>query len=149
MLVNVQSLFNETSHPISVLSNVAALIFDAFSLVSWAGFYLNDGKKLVVGPFQGKVACETINYNSGVCGKSYLSQKAIIVADVHTFPGHIACDAATNSELVLPLYNYENNLLGVLDLDSYSYDYFDDEDVKYLSKLLAIISKFLKLAQLE
>lgn len=148
LLENVKHLFNEDSSPVSVLSNFTALIKDAFPAISWVGFYLNDGKKLVVGPFQGKVACETIAYDRGVCGAAYTAKNPIIVPDVHEFTGHIVCDELTNSEIVLPVYDAANTLIGVFDVDSHMYDYFDAEDETYLSELLQIIKKYIKRGKL-
>lgn len=143
LLRHAEVLFTKNSHPLSVLSNISALLNDTFTKVSWAGFYLDNGKHLFLGPFQGKVACETIAYQKGVCGASFTSQQTLIVPDVHEFPGHIACDEGSNSEIVLPLYNAHDELVGVLDLDSYDYDYFDEEDERYLHVLLNLIKKYL------
>lgn len=145
---NVEVLFNEESTTLSILSNITALIKERFLKVSWVGFYLDNTKALVLGPFQGKVACEVIAYKSGVCGASYTQNRAMIVSDVHEFSGHIACDAETNSELVLPFYDKHNNLVGVLDLDSYEYDYFDEEDEHYLKVLLNMIKKHIDINKL-
>lgn len=144
LLNNVPYLFNDDSHPLSVLSNFSALIKDHFTHVSWVGFYLDDSKKLILGPFQGKLACETIAYTKGVCGTSFSKKEIIIVPDVHEFPGHIACDDASNSEIVLPFFDSEKKLWGVLDLDSTMYDYFDEDDAYYLNELLTLISKYMK-----
>ena len=135
MLSHAEVLFTEDSHTISVLSNLSALIKDTFKKVSWAGFYFDNGKELILGPFQGHLACETIRYDKGVCGYAFSNKKVAVVEDVHEFPGHIACDGGTNSEIVVPLYDNNNTLIGVLDLDSYDYDYFDNEDERYLSVL--------------
>lgn len=143
VLRHAEVLFTKDSHPISVLSNLSALIKDHFTKISWAGFYLDNGTHLFLGPFQGKLACETIRYQHGVCGASFTNKKALVVPDVHEFPGHIACDEGSNSEIVLPLYNASDELIGVLDLDSYEYDYFDEEDERYLSVLLTLIKKYL------
>lgn len=143
LLTKVEVLFTNESHTISVMSNLSALIKETFTKVSWVGFYIDNGKHLILGPFAGKVACETINYNSGVCGYAYRHKKSVIVEDVSLFPGHIACDDLTNSELVLPVYDKNNTLFALLDLDSYEFDYFDSEDEHYLKVILNMIKKYL------
>ena len=143
LLTKAEVLFTDDSHTISVLSNISALIKETFSKVSWVGFYVDNGTHLYLGPFQGKVACETINYDKGVCGYAYMNKKSVIVPNVHDFPGYIACDDATNSELVLPVFDKNNTQFAVLDLDSYDYDYFDEEDEHYLKVLLSMIKKYL------
>ena len=98
-------------------ANTAALLFERLSEVNWAGFYFLRGEELVLGPFQGRVACVRIKVGQGVCGTAAERRESIVVADVHAFPGHIACDAASRSEIVVPLLR-EGRLLGVLDIDS-------------------------------
>ncbi len=105
--------------------------------LNWAGFYLIKGYELVLGPFQGKPACVRIAMGKGVCGTAAAQRQTILVANVHDFPGHIACDSASNSEIVVPLVSDEQ-LLGVLDLDSPSFDRFDDEDANGLNELAEI-----------
>ncbi len=119
---------------IANLANTAALLFDALPDLNWAGFYLYDGTELIVGPFQGKPACVRIALGQGVCGTAAATLSTQIVRDVHAFPGHIACDAASNSEIVVPLAN-ARGLLGVLDLDSPSLGRFDERDQKGLEAL--------------
>ena len=135
----LQSLIRAESDWIANLANAAALIFQSLPDLNWAGFYLLKGCELVVGPFQGKVACVRIQIGKGVCGAAVQTGKTIIVPDVHEFPGHIACDSASRSEIVVPLIR-EGELIGVLDLDSPSLDRFDDEDaagLEAVAKLLA------------
>jgi GAF domain-containing protein len=112
---------------IANLANASALLFQAVPDLNWAGFYLLKHGELVVGPFQGAPACIRIALNRGVCGAAATARKSIIVEDVNEFPGHIVCDAASRSELVVPLL-HGPELLGVLDLDSPSLARFDDED---------------------
>lgn len=119
---------------ISNLSNFTAAIKDTFDKVSWVGFYLFDGKKLYLGPFQGKVACTTIEIGKGVCGTAALNRETIIVPDVNQFPGHIFCDSSSKSEIVIPLVK-NNHLVGVLDLDSHQYNSFGMTDKKYLEEI--------------
>jgi len=118
-------------------ANLAALIWHALPALNWAGFYLFDGKELVLGPFQGKVACVRIALGRGVCGKAAQQGRTIVVADVHAFPDHIACDAASRSEIVVPLFAGER-LLGVLDLDSPIADRFDAGDAAGLEALARV-----------
>jgi L-methionine (R)-S-oxide reductase len=108
-------------------ANMAALLYEALPNLNWAGFYFLQGRELVLGPFQGKVACVRIALGQGVCGTAAERRETVIVPDVHAFPGHIACDAASRSEIVVPLIQ-DGRLLGVLDLDSPELARFDDED---------------------
>lgn len=127
-------LFNETN-TIANLSNAAALLYSETTDMSWCGFYLYDAKQdeLVLGPFQGNVACMHIKNGSGVCGTAFKENKVLRVKNVHEFPGHIACDSASNSEIVLPLM-VNNQPFGVLDIDSPVLDRFSAEDEATLIK---------------
>lgn len=118
-------------------ANMAALIYHGLPQLNWAGFYFTRGGELVLGPFQGKPACVRIAWGRGVCGTAASSAAAVVVPDVHDFPGHIACDAASRSELVMPLISGER-VVGVLDLDSPLRDRFDDEDRAGCERLAAI-----------
>lgn len=113
---------------IANLANAAALIFHALPGLNWAGFYVMDGGELVLGPFQGRVACVRIPMGRGVCGAAAAARTTQVVADVHAFPGHIACDAASRSELVVPIVLADGRLFGVLDLDSPEPGRFEEED---------------------
>lgn len=104
--------------PIANLANASALLYDQLPNLNWAGFYLMKNGGLIVGPFQGKPACVRIPLGKGVCGTSAQQRKTVVVPDVHAFPGHIACDSASNSEIVVPLLTADGVLKGVLDLDS-------------------------------
>jgi GAF domain-containing protein len=106
--------------------------------LNWAGFYLNKGADLVLGPFQGQPACVRIPIGKGVCGTAAKQRQTILVDNVHDFPGHIACDSASNSEIVVPLMKHER-LLGVLDLDSPSLGRFDDDDARGLNELVEVL----------
>ncbi|MDU6412025.1 MAG: GAF domain-containing protein [Yersiniaceae bacterium] len=112
---------------IATLANASALLYERLEGVNWAGFYLMDGKTLVLGPFQGKIACVRIPVGKGVCGTAVAQGAVQRVGDVHAFPGHIACDAASNAEIVLPL-RVNGQVIGVLDIDSTVYQRFDQED---------------------
>ncbi|GGA12538.1 GAF domain-containing protein [Dyella caseinilytica] len=109
-------------------ANFSALVFHSLPDLNWAGFYLYDGTELVVGPFQGKPACIRIALGKGVCGTAAQTRETQVVRDVHSFDGHIACDAASQSEIVVPLVKADSSLLGVWDVDSPSVARFDDED---------------------
>ena len=136
----VKSLLSKEDNLITNLSNFTAAIKQTFSKISWVGFYLFNGTKLYLGPFQGKVACTEIQIGSGVCGTSAKERKTIIVEDVDKFPGHIACDVESRSEIVVPIFKDEK-LFGVLDLDSTDYGSFNETDKKYLEELVSFLSK--------
>ena len=119
-------------------ANAAALIFDALPEVNWAGFYFLKGGELIVGPFQGKPACVRIALGSGVCGTAAAQRRTLVVPDVYQFPGHIACDAASRSEIVVPLIA-GGTLLGVLDIDSPRPARFDEADVRGLESLAELL----------
>jgi GAF domain-containing protein len=122
-----RAVFAGERHAIANAANLAALLWHGLPALNWAGFYLWDGRELVLGPFQGRVACVRIALGRGVCGTAAQRRETIVVPDVHAFPGHIACDAASQSEIVVPLFLGER-LLGVLDLDSPRPARFDDAD---------------------
>ena len=127
---------------IANLANAAAILFHGLPDLNWVGFYLIQGSELVLGPFQGRPACIRIGLGAGVCGKAAATRETQIVADVHAFPGHIACDAASRSELVVPLVD-RGQLLGVLDLDSPRLARFDAEDAAGLEKFAAVLLRAL------
>jgi GAF domain-containing protein len=136
----LQSLIRAESDWMANLANAAALIFQSLPDLNWAGFYLLKDDELVVGPFQGKVACVRIQIGKGVCGTAAETRKTVIVPDVHEFPGHIACDSASRSEIVVPLIR-ENELIGVLDLDSPSLGRFDNEDAVGLEAVAMVLAE--------
>lgn len=117
------------------ISNFAALLFNTLPSLNWAGFYLLRGTDLVLGPFQGKPACSCIAMGDGVCGTAALQRAAVVVPDVHAFPGHIVCDEASQSEMVLPVFK-DGHLVGVLDLDSPLSGRFDETDRDRIQQLL-------------
>ncbi len=135
----VKSLLIKEDNVLSNLSNFTAALKQTFNFISWVGFYLFDGSKLYLGPFQGKIACTNIEIGKGVCGTAALKEQTIIVEDVNKFPGHIACDADSKSEIVVPILKNEK-LFGVLDLDSSDYSTFDLIDKKYLEELCSFLS---------
>ena len=125
--------------PIANMANAAALIWQYLPDLNWAGFYRAIGNELVLGPFQGKAACIRIPFGSGVCGTAAATRAAQCVADVHSFPGHIACDADSASELVIPIVT-EGRLIGVLDLDSPNVGRFDKQDVAGCCRLMDLLA---------
>lgn len=140
LISQIKSLLTNEDNLISNLSNLTAVIKDTFEKVSWVGFYLFDGQKLYLGPFQGKVACTNIEIGNGVCGTSAVRRETIIVPDVEEFPGHIACDSNSKSEIVVPIFQ-NNRLLGVLDLDSHEYNSFGKTDKEYLEEICKFLSE--------
>ncbi len=119
-------------------ANLSALLFNSLHDLNWAGFYFFDGTELVVGPFQGLPACVRIALDKGVCGAAASSRQTQLVADVHAFPGHIACDSASNSEIVVPLVTANGELVGVLDIDSPKLARFDADDQRGLEEIARI-----------
>lgn len=135
-----KSLLNKNDQVITNLANLSALLKQSFDKISWVGFYLFDGERLYLGPFQGKVACTQIEIGKGVCGTAADKTETIIVPDVEKFPGHIACDADSKSEIVVPIMK-QGNLFGVLDLDSHLLDSFSETDKLYLEDLCEFLSE--------
>ena len=134
------SLLEGVDNQISKLANTSAFLFNSLNDVSWVGFYLFDKDYLYLGPFQGKVACTVIPVGKGVCGTCVKENKTILVKNVHEFPGHIACDSESNSEVVLPIYK-DNKLVMVLDIDSKSLNRFDESDKDGLEMITKVISE--------
>ncbi|MCR4417566.1 MAG: GAF domain-containing protein [Ignavibacteria bacterium] len=138
-----KSLIDDEKEWISLLSNFSAVLKQSFDTFSWVGFYLLKDGRLILGPFQGKVACSLIEIGKGVCGTAFKERRTIVVEDVDKFPGHIACDENSRSEIVVPVF-LDEEVIGVLDIDSYNYSNFDKIDQKYLEELVSILSKKLK-----
>ncbi len=136
----MKALLDGETNTTANLANASALINDALSEINWAGFYLMDNEELVLGPFQGKVACVRIPVGRGVCGTAVKENATQLVMDVHNFPGHIACDSASKSELVIPL-RHEGVAVGVLDIDSPQIGRFDKTDAEELEKIARIIEE--------
>ncbi|MDK9607646.1 GAF domain-containing protein [Lelliottia wanjuensis] len=137
-----QALMTGESSFLATLANTSALLFERLSDVNWAGFYLLEGDTLVLGPFQGKLACVRIPVGRGVCGTAVAQNQVQRVEDVHAFDGHIACDSASNSEIVLPL-TVKNQIIGVLDIDSTVFGRFSAEDEQGLRELVANLENVL------
>lgn len=136
-------LTKTTTNNISILANVSALLFHELNEVSWVGFYLYKNGHLELGPFQGKVACTIIPFGKGVCGTSIEKEETVLVPNVHEFPGHIACDSESNSEIVIPIH-FNGDLYGVLDIDSTSLNRFTTEDKDGLEQLVKTLEGNLK-----
>jgi len=137
LLPQIKGLLSGETDQVANLANVAAALKEQFDWF-WVGFYLVKDDELVLGPFQGPVACTRIKKGRGVCGTSWEKSEVIIVPDVDEFPGHIACAAASRSEIVLPLY-HQGNIVGVLDVDSVELANFDEIDAKYLQQILDLL----------
>ncbi|GBD88348.1 free methionine-R-sulfoxide reductase [bacterium BMS3Abin03] len=135
LIRQIKSLLSKEDNVLSNLSNLTAALNDGLDYVSWVGFYLFDGEKLYLGPFQGKAACTEINTGSGVCGTAASKLEPVIVPDVSKFPGHIACDPGSKSEIVIPLIKKDGRLFGVLDLDSAFLNSFNETDKKNLEEI--------------
>ncbi|WP_110927235.1 GAF domain-containing protein [Bacillus massiliglaciei] len=138
----LSALIEGEPNRIANLSNAAALLNQFLDEINWAGFYLTEENELVLGPFQGLPACVRIPFGKGVCGTAAEERKTLRVEDVHQFPGHIACDAASRSEIVIPLIK-EGAVIGVLDIDSPITGRFDEEDEKGLTEFAEILSRHL------
>ena len=134
------SLTAGVPHLTANLANASALLWQELDGINWAGFYLAEGDLLVLGPFQGKPACIEIPFGKGVCGSAAQGDSTIVVDDVHTFPGHIACDGASNSEIVIPLHA-GGRVIGVLDIDSPLFSRFSPEDRLGLEQFAAALEK--------
>ena len=135
MISQLENLSEISGSYLPLLSNVSALIYENMKDLNWAGFYLVRNDELVLGPFQGKVACVIIPKGKGVCGTAFEEDRVQRVEDVHKFKGHIACDSASNSEIVVPIHN-NGKVVGVLDIDSPLFDRFSEEDEKGLVSLV-------------
>jgi len=134
LLPQLKALVGEDRHRVAVLANVAAALHQAFAFL-WTGFYTVEEGALVLGPFQGPVACMRIDYGKGVCGTAWERGESIVVPDVDLFPGHIACSSESRSEIVVPLRDRNNTVRAVLDIDSATLNTFDQSDREYLEKL--------------
>lgn len=143
LIKEAQSLISGVNHLYSNLANLSALINGALSDVNWVGFYLLEGDKLVLGPFQGKPACIEIPVGRGVCGTSVEKDETMVVRDVHEFKGHIACDSESNSEIVVPIH-HNNKVVMVLDIDSTKIARFTEYDKTNLESLVKMIEIELK-----
>lgn len=136
----IKSLAEDEPYYIPVLSNASAILYDAMDDLNWAGFYLMNKGSLLLGPFQGKVACIRIALGKGVCGTAAENDETLVVPNVHEFPGHIACDSASNSEIVVPIHK-DGEVVGVLDIDSPNLNRFSEEDKLGLEKFVKALEE--------
>lgn len=135
----LQGLLAKPGNRLSRMATLAAVLSHKMDHFFWTGFYLLDEGKLIVGPYQGPVACQLLANDTGVCWASINQGQSIIVPDVHQFPGHIACDGRSNSEIVVPVYRADGTIEGVLDVDSRDFNAFDETDRKWLEKLVSLL----------
>jgi GAF domain-containing protein len=142
LIQSLDSLLESDNYEFSILANSSALLKEMLKELSWVGFYILHEDTLLLGPFQGKVACTEIKVGKGVCGTAVERKETIVVPNVHEFPGHIACDAASNSEIVIPIF-IEGKTYGVLDIDSKKFNRFSSIDRRFLEQVVMIISKHL------
>ncbi|MBR9659115.1 GAF domain-containing protein [Bacillus cereus] len=140
VIKQLDALLTGESNVVANLSNASALLNQFLDRVNWVGFYVTEGNQLVLGPFQGIPACVRIPFGRGVCGVAAETKTTQLVADVHQFPGHIACDSASNSEIVVPIVK-EGAVIGVLDIDSPEKNRFDEVDQRYLEKFVETLLK--------
>ncbi|KUO72002.1 MAG: hypothetical protein APF77_12405 [Clostridia bacterium BRH_c25] len=148
MLVRLEGLLSSESDWLANLSNAAALLYTNLEDINWSGFYFMKKGELVLGPFQGKTACTRIKSGKGVCGTAVAEMKTQLVPDVHLFPGHIACDCASNSEVVVPVIK-DGIVYGVLDIDSPTVNRFDELDAKYLQLFVDKLNKYIDWNQIH
>ena len=137
LLPQIESLISGETDTIANMANVAAALHDAFGFW-WTGFYRVEGQQLILGPFQGPIACTRIPYNKGVCGTAWQRAETVIVPNVHEFVGHIACSSASNSEIVVPIL-HDGQVIAVLDIDSTDFGTFDETDQLYLDKITGML----------
>ena len=137
LIPQIEALIGGEPDLVANMANISAALKTVFNFF-WVGFYLLKDDELVLGPFQGPIACTRIRSGKGVCGTAWKKEKTIIVPDVNQFPGHIACSSLSRSEIVVPIF-FENRFVGVLDVDSDQYDDFDETDKKYLEQICGMI----------
>ena len=142
LCAGLRALIEGVPHKVANLANASALLWTALDDINWAGFYLMENGKLVLGPFHGKPACIEIGVGRGVCGTAVAQRSTLVVPDVHKFPGHIACDGASNSEIVIPLIG-GGEVVGVLDIDSPIFDRFSEADRRGLEEFASILSELI------
>lgn len=139
ILNQLEELLLKCYNPLSRMSTINAVLHHKMDNFFWTGFYLLKEEDLIVGPYQGPVACMLLARNKGVCWTAVNEQKTIVVPDIHAFPGHITCDSRSNSEIAIPVYDIENKIIGVLDIDSKELSNFDDTDAEMLEKIVKLI----------
>jgi len=142
LLPQLAALIEDETDLIANLANISAALRETFSWW-WVGFYLVKNNELVLGPFQGPIACTRIKFGKGVCGTAWKEAKSLLVPDVNAFPGHIACSSSSVAEIVVPVFDKQGQVVGVLDVDSERYDVLDETDVVYLEKISKLITETL------
>ncbi len=147
LAAQIKSLAEDEPNYIPVMSNASALLYENMEDLNWAGFYIMNKGSLMLGPFQGKVACIRIELGKGVCGTAAQSNETQLVKDVHQFPGHIACDSASNSEIVVPIHS-EGKVVAVLDIDSPSLGRFDEADKEGLEQFVKALEETVDFTEL-
>ncbi|WP_073508029.1 GAF domain-containing protein [Streptobacillus notomytis] len=135
----LEAILSDEEFQISRMANMSAFIMQSMPDLNWVGFYVVHGNVLKVGPFQGKPACSNIPKGKGVCGYAWENKKTVVLEDVHKFSGHIACDLASNSEVVIPIFDKNGNMIAELDIDSPKFNRFSEEDVKFLERCVKLI----------
>jgi GAF domain-containing protein len=138
IITQLRDLLTKTNDPVARMATIAAVLSHKFDYFFWCGFYFLHDDKMIVGPYQGPVACQVLQ-GSGVCLAAVRQNKSIVVADVHKFPGHIACDSRSNSEIAVPVRDHEGKILAVLDVDSASFNSFDETDRRQLEIVTALV----------
>jgi GAF domain-containing protein len=137
----LKELLRDKPNTIASMATVVAVLHHKMDYFFWTGFYLLDNGELIVGPYQGSLACIRLKKDTGVCWAGINSGKTVVVPDVHQFPGHIACDSRSNSEIVVPLRNAAGRIIGVLDVDSKEFGSFDETDAIWLERIVELCSK--------
>ncbi|MCK9399321.1 MAG: GAF domain-containing protein [Bacteroidales bacterium] len=135
----LEELLKDKPNMIACMSTIAAVLHQKMDYYFWTGFYLLDHGELIVGPYQGSLACIKLKKDTGVCWAGINAAETIVVPDVHLFPGHIACDSRSKSEIVVPVRNSKDNIIGVLDVDSKEHGSFDEVDAEWLEKIVGLI----------
>ncbi len=148
LAAQIRSLTEDEPNYIPVMSNASALLYENMEDLNWAGFYIMNKGSLMLGPFQGKVACIRIEIGKGVCGTAVAQDATQLVKDVHQFPGHIACDSASNSEIVVPIHK-DGKVVAVLDIDSPSLARFDDTDKEGLEQFVKALEETMDLSEIQ
>ena len=139
----IESLVEGESDTVANLANIAAVLKEAFNFF-WVGFYLEKSGQLVLGPFQGPLACTRIDFDKGVCGHAYTTRETVVVPDVEKFPGHIACSSAARSEIVVPIFRADGSVAGVIDVDSDKLDDFGDSDIVGLQAVAKVVERVIR-----
>ncbi len=140
IIIQLKDLLNQTSDQTARMATICTLLHHKMPHFFWTGFYLLKNSRLIVGPYQGPLACQVLTAQKGVCWTGILGKKTVIVPNVHAFPGHIACDSRSNSEIVVPLISENGKACGVLDIDSRKFDAFSQTDQEWLEKIVGLLN---------